>query len=119
MKMEIIERRGKQFAVVPLKEFDRLRHDAEMLHDIRAYDAAKARNEEAFPAEVAARLIGGENPIRTFRKHRAFTQEQLARAAQIARPYLAELEAGRKHASVKVLKAIAEALDVELDDLVV
>jgi DNA-binding XRE family transcriptional regulator len=92
-------------------------HDAEMLEDIRAFDAAKTRNEEAFPSEVAQRLAAGESPIRVFREHRGLTQERLASAAKIARPYLAELEAGRKQGSVSVLRAIAAALKLDLDDI--
>jgi DNA-binding XRE family transcriptional regulator len=117
MKTEIIERKGKQFAVVPLKDFEQLRHDAEMLVDIHAYDAAKSRKEEAFPADVANRLIDGENPIRIFREYRELTQQELAKAADIARPYLAELEAGKKQGSVSVLKKIAAALELDLDDI--
>jgi len=96
MKTEIIQRKGKSFAVVPLKDFEQLKHDAQMLDDIRAYDSAKSRKEEAFPAQVADRLVDGENPIRVFREYRGLTQQQLAKAAGIARPYLAELEAGKK-----------------------
>jgi DNA-binding XRE family transcriptional regulator len=117
MKTQIIERKGRRFAVVPLKDFEQLKHDARMLDDIRAYDAAKSRKEEAFPSEVARQLVAGESPIRVFRHHRGLTQEQLARAAKIARPYLAEIEAGRKQGSVSVLKAIAAALKLDLDDI--
>jgi len=117
MKTEIIERKGKQFAVAPLNEFERLKHDAEMLDDVRAYDAAKSREEESFPSEVAAWLIAGESPVRVFREYRGLTQERLAKAAKIARPYLAEIESGRKSGSVSVLKAIANALKLDLDDI--
>ena len=118
MKTQIIERKGKQFAVVPIEDFRQLKHDAEMLEDIRAYDAAKTRREEAFPSQVADRLIAGENPIRVFREHRGLTQQQLAKTAKIARPYLAELETGKKQGSVSVLKAVAAALKLELEDIV-
>jgi DNA-binding XRE family transcriptional regulator len=117
MKTEIIEKRGRRFAVVPLKDFEQLKHDAEMLDDIRAYDAAKTRKEEAFPSEIADRLVAGENPIRVFREYRGLTQAQLAKAAKIARPYLAEIETGKKEGSVSVLRAIAAALKLELDDI--
>ena len=110
MTTEIMERKGHRFAVVPLKDFQRLQHDAEMLADIQAYDAAKSRNEEMFPSELADRLVAGESPIRVFRQHRGLTQERLAKAAKIARPYLCEIESGRKQGSVTVLKAIARAL---------
>ena len=117
MKTQIIERKGRRFAVVPLKDFERLQHNAEMLDDIRAYDAAKARKEEAFPPKVAERLVGGESPIRVFRDYRGLTQEQLAKSAKIARPYLAEIEAGGKQGSISVLRAIAAALKLGLDDI--
>jgi DNA-binding XRE family transcriptional regulator len=117
MKTEIIRRKGKKFALVPLREFSQLVKDGEMLEDIRAFDSARARKEETFPAAVAARLIDGEDPIRVFREYRGLKQEQLAKAAGIARAYLAELESGRKRGSVGVLKSIAEALKLDLDDI--
>jgi len=89
----------------------------EMHKDIRAYDAAKTRKEEAFPAEIAERLVAGENPFRVFREYRGLTQAQLAKSAKIARPYLAEIEAGKKEGSLSVLRAIAAALKLELDDI--
>jgi DNA-binding XRE family transcriptional regulator len=117
MKTEIIERKGTRFAIVPLEDFERLIHNSEMLDDVRAYDAAKARKQEFFPSEVAHRLISGENPIRVFRQHRGLTQHRLAKSAKIARPYLAELEAGKKAGSIATLKNIARALNVELADI--
>ncbi len=118
MRNEIIERGGKRFVLVPLKEFERMAHDAESLDDIRAYDAARARKEERFPAALVDRLIENENPVRVFRGYRGMTQQALADAVGIARPYLAEIESGRKQGSVTVLKNIAAALGLELDDLV-
>jgi len=118
MRAEIIKRNGKPFVVVPLADFEHLVHDAEMLDDIRAYDAAKARKEEAFPQSVADRLAEDEHPIRVFRNYRGLTQQALAKKVKIARPYLAEIETGKKQGSIDVLKAIAKALKLELDDIV-
>ena len=117
MKTEIIERKGKSFAVVPLRDYQQLVEDARMLEDVRTYDSAKRKREEAFPADVADRLVAGESPIRVFRDFRGKTQQQLATSARISRPYLAELEAGRKKGSVAVLRAVAKALGLELDDI--
>ncbi|HEY1683965.1 MAG TPA: helix-turn-helix transcriptional regulator [Tepidisphaeraceae bacterium] len=117
MKTQIIQRKGKPFAVVPWSDYKRLLQNSEMLEDIRAFDAAKARAEETFPADIAARLVNGESPIRVFREYRKMTQQQLAKRAKIARAYLAELEIGRKQGSITVLKNIATALGLELDDI--
>jgi DNA-binding XRE family transcriptional regulator len=88
-----------------------------MLDDIRAYDAAKAKEEATFPGDVATRLVEGDNPIRVIREYRGLTQAKLAKTARIARAYVAELETGKKQGSVAVLKSIAGALKVELDDI--
>ena len=65
MKTEIIERKGKSFAVVPLRDYQRLMQDSEMLEDVRAYDAAKGGSEETFPSAVVNRLFGrGESDSR-------------------------------------------------------
>ena len=117
MKTEIIERKGKRFAVVPLNDFEQLKDDSAMLNDIRAYDAAKSRVEEAFSSDVAKRLVAGESPIRVFREDRGLTQGQLAKAATIARPYLSEIESGRKRGSISILKSIAAALELDLNDV--
>jgi DNA-binding XRE family transcriptional regulator len=117
MKTEIIQRKGKPFAVVPWSDYQRLLQNTEMLEDVRVFDAAKARSEEAFPPAVATRLVKGENPIRVFRDYRQMTQQQLAKKAHIARAYLAELETGRKQGSVAVLKNIADVLKLDLDDI--
>ncbi len=85
--------------------------------DVAAFDAAKARNEESFPAEIADQLIAGENPIKVFRKYRGLTQKQLAKQAKTAAAYLSQLETGRRTGSVKLLRRLAGELGVGLDDL--
>ena len=86
-----------------------------MLRDIRDFREAKAVDEETFPSTVIDRLIlDEENPIKVYRQHRKLTQEQLADKVSIQRACLAAIETGQKSGSVKMLKAIAEALDIDL-----
>ncbi|MGH2413392.1 MAG: helix-turn-helix transcriptional regulator, partial [Microcystaceae cyanobacterium] len=108
-------------AVIPYEVYEKLVEDAEMLSDIKAYDEAKARDEESFPADVVYRMVlEDENPIKVLREYRNLTQEQLAqKAGGISRVYISDIESGRKSGSVKVLKAIAKALDVDINMLVI
>lgn len=92
--------------------------DGEEDEDVAAYDAARARDEESFPEEVAARLIAGENPVKVFRTYREWTQQELAENIGTTAPYLSQIETGRRTGSVKLLHRLADALQVELDDLV-
>lgn len=56
--------------------------------------------------------------LRTIRMQRGLSQTQLAQQAQIARPYLSQLESGIKSGSIETLKVLAETLGVTTDDLI-
>jgi DNA-binding XRE family transcriptional regulator len=92
---------------------------------IDALDAAIAMREiaaGAMPtvgeADVAAYLAAA-SPLAFWRKHRGMTQVALSQAAGISQPYLAQLENGRREATVTVYARLAKLLGVRIDDLVV
>jgi DNA-binding XRE family transcriptional regulator len=85
--------------------------------DVAAYDAAKAREEESFPAEVADRLIAGERPLKVFREYRGLTQRELAKTAGTSAAYVSQIETAQRTGSVGLLHRLAEALGVGLDDV--
>jgi predicted transcriptional regulator len=122
MSVQVILKEGKpEYAVIPYEVYVRLVEDAEMLEDIRDYDAAVRAiesGEELVPAEVVYALLDGANPIRVWREHRGLSQQELAVAAGISPSYLSQLETGRRTGTAEVLSAIAGALGVALDDLV-
>jgi DNA-binding XRE family transcriptional regulator len=118
MSHKTIERQGKRFVLVPKKTYDRMIEGLDDLEDIRAYDRAVAKPQEFVPAEVADRLIAHENAVRVWRAYRELTQQQLAEKARISKPYLSQLESGAREASVSVLKRLAAALKVDVDDLI-
>jgi len=108
------------FAVIPWREYARLAmmDAATGLTDEQLYDHAKSVGEESFPIEVADRLVAGENAVRVFRDHRGMTQKQLAGAAGINPLYLSQIERGVRTGSARTLSALAEALGVDVDDLI-
>jgi DNA-binding XRE family transcriptional regulator len=121
MRIETITRKGKEFAVIPLQDLRRLMDDAEMLFDVKAYDAAKARLEdgedEMIPLEITERRLRGEAPLRIWREYRELTQEQLAKAAKVSRALIAAIETQRKTGSVSTWKKLGAALDVGWEQL--
>ena len=123
MSVQIIEKNGQpEWAVLPYEEYQRLVTEAEMLQDIRDYDEAKlaiaSGAEELIPSEVTYALLDGENPIRVWREYRGLTQQQVADKAGISKPYLSQLESGQRKGTTEVLAAVARALNLSLDDLV-
>lgn len=122
MNVQIIERDGNpEWAVIPYKEYLHLIEEAEMLQDIRDYDLAIEaieQGEELIPSEVTYAILDGENPIRVWRKNRGLTQQQLSEAAGISKPYLSQIESGKRTGTTEVLSAIANALNLTIDDVV-
>jgi len=56
--------------------------------------------------------------IKEIRLEKGLTQTQLARLANVSQSYLSELEHNKKSPTVRELCKIAEALKVELSELV-
>ncbi|MDF1587409.1 helix-turn-helix domain-containing protein [Marinimicrococcus flavescens] len=113
----IVEDDRRRFAVLPIDEYEELVEARRMLEDIQAWDAAKARNEDHIPIELVDRMLAGESPVRVFREHRGISQQGLAEAAAISAAYLCQIEQGRRQPSVEVLKKLAAALRVDVDDI--
>lgn len=115
----VLESEGKPaFVVVRYDVWRDLLERVDAAEADRAFDRAKSRpDQETVPIAVADSLLESRNPIRVWRQHRGLTQEQLARAADVRRAYVAQLETGRRRGSTTVLARIAVALGVDLDDL--
>lgn len=108
----------KDMVTITREEYEALLADREDLHDIEAYDRAKAEGGESIPSDIVNRILDGESPVRAFRDWRGLTQVDLAKASGIGRVTIAEIETGRKTGSVQTLKALASALGVAVDDLI-
>jgi len=100
---------------------EKLFQSDEDIQDILDYDKAVLELEnggdELIPSEVVEALLDGENPIKVWREYRGQTQQQLADTAGISKPYLSQIETGKRKGTVDILSAIAKALNVSLDDL--
>lgn len=104
---------GEVLVILPLTEYQSLTEAA----DIAATDRIAAAD-EMVPADVVSHLIAGENPLRVWRGYRNMTTRDLAAKTGLSAPYLSEIETGKKEGSVAALKKLAEALALDIDDLV-
>ncbi len=101
-----------------LNELASLKEAKENAFDLAVLDQALRIDEENLPSDMVRRMVEGEHPIRAFRQYRALTQQALADKCGVSKTTISELETGRKQGSLKTLSAIAEALNVDIDDLV-
>lgn len=121
-KVQIIEQNGHPaFAVVDYDDYKALVEKAEMLEDIR--DAARIQlaitegGEELIPAEVVDRLLSGEHPLTVWREYRRLSMSSLAAMCGVSHAAISQIESGKKEPSVRLLKKLAAALQVDMDDL--
>jgi DNA-binding XRE family transcriptional regulator len=120
MKAQIIEKDGRpEFAVISYEDY---RHFQELLEDeadarvvAEFHESYRAGREFLVPEEIVRRELAGESPLKLWREQRGLTQQELASRAGISKPYLSQLESGKRTGTVETLAAIARALEVPLD----
>lgn len=112
---------GVEYVAIPKADFAGLPLDEEAF-DVARYDRIKEQldsgEEELMPAAFADRILDGESPLRVWREFRGLTLQVLANQIEASKGYLSEIENGHKDGSVRVMKRVAEALRVDLDDIV-
>lgn len=121
--IQIIKENGKPaFAVVPFNEWVEIVDHFEEMEDIAEAKAISARiasgEEETIPHEFVKKLIEKEeHPLRLWRKYRGFTLQALAELVGVTKSALSMIETGKSQPSIKRLKALADALNCDMDDL--
>lgn len=106
MKYDLLHIQGKPYVLVPL-------------HDYRELTSTNAQtNESSLPDDILDALAAKQDhPVKIIRTYRGMTQADLAKASGISRPYLTEIETGKKDGSIRAMKALAQALSVNIGDL--
>ena len=100
MKYDLLHIQGKPYVLIPL-------------HDYR--DLVSTGSASDLPADILDALTARQdNPVKILRKHFKLTQKQLAARAGISRPYLTEIETGKKDGSIRAMRSIAEVLGVSV-----
>ena len=104
---------------IPAAKLDALHARIEDLEDARDRNAAAriTKPGDYLPAALMDRIIAGEHPLRIWREHRGLTSRALAEKADIPVSYLSEIENRKKPGSLEAYRALAEALDLTIDDL--
>ncbi|NVK32582.1 MAG: helix-turn-helix transcriptional regulator [Gammaproteobacteria bacterium] len=109
---------GETQVSMPLSEYNQLmdlveeRIDIDSATEIQSLIAA---GDETYPHSLMIELVHSKSPISALRKYRGLTMQQLADAVGVSKSYISKLENGDKQGSIETLKAIAQALNVDLE----
>ena len=111
-----------EMVTIPKAEYARLKALAEERVDVleatEILARIKAGAEDFVPSSVVDRLLSGASPLEVWRQHRGMSQRQLAQVSGVNRIQIIDIEAGRKTGSVHTLKKLAEALGIDIEDLI-
>ena len=123
MTVQILENNGiPAFAVLPYNAYlnllDKLKDAEDALAANKVRRQLNAGTDEAIPADMMRALVNSDQPIKIWREYRHLTMQTVADQVGISKSYLSQIEAGNRNGSADVLKRIAAALDVTLDDIV-
>lgn len=101
MEYDLLHIDGKPYVLIPLHEYRQMTQPE------------NGAFESGLPEDILDLVHARqEHPVKILRKFRGMTQEDLATAAQISRPYIAGIETGKKQGSLAAMRALATALNV-------
>ena len=109
---------GETLVILPLAEFEALRDAADAAAHANIMAALARGDEESLSAEETVALVDAVTPLAFWRRKRGLTQAALAARAGVSQSALAGMESGARVGTARVLKRVAQALHVRLDDLV-
>lgn len=70
------------------------------------------------PGEITFSVIEGAHPVKAWREYRQIKINELAQKAGISAAYLSQIENYKRNPTIDTLKAIAQALNIEVDRLI-
>ena len=118
-RVQVIEVDDKPVAyVVPADIWARLKAMVEDAEDAADYERAVAQDDGVrYPAPVAYAMADGAHPMKAWREHKGLTLQALASAAGVSKPYVSQIEGGKRDGTTATLKKLAAALRVPLGGL--
>ena len=107
---------GEELVILSRSDYEALLSAAE---DAADRDAIDARSDEPMlPHDDAIAIIRGElHPVASWREARGLTQAELGSRAGVRGATISDIEASKSAGRFDVMQRIAEALNVDLDDL--
>ena len=116
--MNTVEVNGQNFDVIG----GIVQISPEQLEDIldaAAFDAAIHDDDEMLDGEFSKKLaLSDESRLKLWREYRGLTQMQLEEMSGVKQTVISFIEGGKRKGTVETFKNLAEALDVDIDDLV-
>lgn len=110
--------KGERLAILPLEEYRRLMADSEAREIAERIARARSGDAEILSLEEVEAMLAAKSKLAFWRKKRGLSQGDLAARAGISQSYLAGLEASDRAGKPPLIKRLAHALAVRMEDIV-
>ena len=122
MTVQIIEKEGRpEWAVIPYEDYLRLVEAQEDVVDAiaieRSLQLLADGSDELVPVQLVDRILDGDNPITVWREHRSHSIVELANKCGVTPSAISQIEKRKRQPSIGLLRKMAAALSVKVDDL--
>ena len=109
---------GTTYVKMPLEHFELIMDWVDAQEAETTMKRIRSGEEEAWPSWVVDRLLAGDNPTKVIREWRGLTQKSLANQTAISLSMIARIERNSCDPRIGNLRKLADALRVDLDDLI-
>ena len=109
---------GETLVVLPLNEYEALEEAADAARHATVMAKLQRGESETLTSKEVRTLLAAATPLAFWRRKRGLTQSALAKRASISQSYLASLEAGKRKGGPTLVKRLARALALRMEDLV-
>ncbi len=110
------------FIKIPMDVFKNMKTELYILKaQSGLYDltVAKDKQRSSYPLEIREAISArSENRVKLFRQYRKISQRALAEKVGVSKTMICHIESGRRQGSSRTLQSIANALMVDLNDLI-
>ena len=114
---------NKEYAVVPMDDYQSMLLLQEDFDDTLAIEKARedvlSNDDELLPSDFVEKLVlSDENKVKLWRKYRDINITQLSQQTDINIATISRIENNKREPTLKQVKILANALNVDIDDLV-
>ena len=98
----------------------RVKAAVEDAEDAAAYAEAVAADDGVrYPSAVALDIADDAHPVKAWREHKCMTLQALADAAALSKPYVSQIEGGKRAGTAATRRKLATALGVPAGALMI
>jgi DNA-binding XRE family transcriptional regulator len=109
---------GEELVLLARADFETMREMIDAAAHATTMASVARGEQEMLTAQETTAALAAPTPLAFWRVKRGLTQRQLGQTVGVSQSYVADLEAGRRKGEAALIKRLAQALHLRMEDLV-